>query len=191
MALGFLADAAKSVAPYAGQIGTFLDAIGIGRPKVKYGPTASEQQAMSLLLALQDPNNSLIKSNTQANLQKGMEDFLMQLKQMQMLDARRLQRGNRSTFFQPERADETIDYLTSRGMPAIAEQARQTAKQDIGRQIDVLRGNVPTEVARQNAQNYEKQQRYGAFQTSGGFGGNIQKILSAIYNPNQLPWLEP
>jgi len=189
---------------FLSSVGGLLDAFGVGKPKQKYGPTPSEAQANSLFQALLDPNNSLVKQNTDINLQKGMQDFLMQLKQMQMLDARRGVRGNRATFFQPERADEVINYLTTRGMPAIAENARNTAKTDIRNTAASLQGFAPMEQARSDAMYANKNRDYSQFQTAGGFGGlggrlggGLQELLQAlqggsprITSQGPLPWLQ-
>jgi hypothetical protein len=152
-------------------IGSLLNLFGAGKPKVNYGPTPSEAQASSLFQALLDPNNSLVKQNTDINMQKGMQDFLMQLKQMQMMDARRNARGTRGTFFQPERADEVVNYLTTRGMPAVAERARATAKNDINTVAQGLMGNALLEQIRMNDRNFNRQNAYDTLQGKGGIGG--------------------
>ncbi len=191
MALDFLSNMGGASDALSG-IGGILNALGIGKPKLNYGPTPSESQANSLFQALLDPNNSLVKQNSDVNMQKGMQDFLMQLKQMQMLDARRNARGNRATFFQPERADEVVNYLTTRGMPAIADQARTTAKNDIYNTATALKGFAPMEQARITAQNTNKMTDASNFQAQGGygqFGGGLQQLLK-MFTPqsNTLPW---
>lgn len=180
----------------ASGIGNLLDAFGVGKPKMHYGPTPSEAKASSLFQALLDPNNSLVKQNTDINLQKGMQDFLMQLKQMQMLDARRSNRGMRGTFFNPERADETINYLTTRGMPAIAEKAREKATGDIRNTANDLIRFVPIEQERINTQDERSRTAYASHQARGGYGGiadqfgrGLQDLLRMLVpSQNTLPW---
>lgn len=199
MALDFLGTASSGIGgltSFASGIGGLLNAFGIGKPKINYGPTPSEQQANSLFQALLDPNNSLVKQNTDINIQKGMHDFLMQLKQMQMLDARRGARGLRGTFFQPERADEVVNYLTTRGMPAIADRARTQAVDDIRSTANSLKGFAPMEQERINQRNQNRGVDYQNFQMQGGyggmadrFGGGLQDLLRAFMpNSSPFPW---
>lgn len=180
-------------------IGSILDLFGAKKPKFNYGPTPAESQAMSLIMAMNDPNNSLVQHNTQQNLQKGMQDFLMQLKQIQMMNARGQARGQRPFIFSPERADETIDYLTTRGLPAITERARETAKSDIGRQAEALTGIANIEKQRQDQTNATKKSDYALFSGQGGFGGlggalgnGVQNFLQRIMAPElptpRFPW---
>jgi len=176
MALDFLG----GITSAASGIGGLLNAFGIGKPKINYGPTPSEAEAISLYKSLLDPNNSLVKQKTDINLQKGMLDFLMQLRQMQMLDARRGSRGMRGTFFQPERADETINYLTTRGLPTIALQAREKAEGDIRNTANSLMGVIPIEQSRINARNKNRGVDYQNFQLQGGYGGMAQQFGGGI-----------
>jgi len=192
MALDFLGGFTQA----ATGIGGLLNAFGLGKPKMNYGPTPSEAQANSLFQALLDPNNSLVKQNTDINMQKGMQDLLMQLKLMQMQGTRQQARGVRNTFFNPERADETVNYLLTRGQPAIADNARNTAKTDIRNTAQSLLGFVPGEQARSNARNANRDRDYSAFQTAGGFGGlggGLQDLLKALTGGGggSLPWQAP
>lgn len=191
MALDFLGDLTSA----ATGIGSLLNSLGIGKPKMDYGPTPSEAQANSLFQALLDPNNSLVKQNTDINMQKGMQDMLMQLKQMQMLGARGQARGLRNAFFNPERADETINYLLTRGQPAIAQQARDTARSDIYTTANALKGFASSEQARRTQQQTNAGVDYQNFQTQGGFGGmasrfgnGLQDFLKILMPQQTLPW---
>lgn len=195
MALDFLSGGSSGLGgltSFASGIGGLLNAFGFGKPKINYGPTPSEKQANSLFQALLDPNNSLVKQNTDINMQKGMQDFLMQLKQMQMLDARRGARGMRGTFFNPERADEVVNYLTTRGMPAIADKARTRAVDDIRSTASSLAGFAPVEQARINQKNQNRGVDYQNFQMQGGFGGmanqfggGLQDLLRSLFGGQQ------
>jgi hypothetical protein len=209
MALDFLSSmgGASGIAGGISGIGSLLNALGVGKPKLNYGPTPSEAQANSLFQALLDPNNSLVKQNADINMQKGMQDMLMQLKKMQMLGARGQARGLNNPFFSPERADETVNYLLTRGQTAIADNARTQARSDIYNTANALKGFAPMEQARITAQNTNKMTDAANFQTKGGYaqlGGGLQQLLqmlspsqatspmaynSAQYGPSQLPWL--
>jgi hypothetical protein len=206
MALSFLSDFLGQAAPVAKGIGGLLDAFGVGRPKMNYGPTASEAQANSLFQALLDPNNSLVRQNTDINMQRGMQDLLMQLKLMQMQGARGQARGIRNTFFNPERADETISYLTSRALPSITQQARTQATNDIRSAAESLKGFGDMEQKRSDAMHANRDRDYSTFKTAGGyggmadrFGGGLQDLfkvlmpqqkIDTMYGTQQpLPWL--
>jgi hypothetical protein len=183
MALGFLGDIAGGmgqVAPLVGGIGSLLDVFGFKKPKQNYGPSPAEQQAMSLLMALAEPKNSLVEQRTQENLQSGVNDFLMQLKQMQMMDARRGARGQRGTFFNPERADETVDYLTSRGMPKLVADARNKARSDIAATASGLQGFAVPQQARIDQQNKDRLAGYERFNLGGGFAGMSGKVMGGL-----------
>lgn len=202
MALDFL----NQITQGASGIGGILDAFGIGKPKMNYGPTPSEAQANSLFQALLDPNNSLVKQNTDVNMQRGMQNLLMQLKLMQMQGARGQARGLRNVFFSPERADETINYLLTRGQPAIAENARETAVNDIRSTATSLQGFGRMEQERRNAMDSNRDRDYSEFQTAGGFSGSASRLGDGLQNllnqimpargnaptsmgPYNLPWL--
>ena len=173
-------------------IGGLLNAFGVGRPKMNYGPTPSEAQANSLYQALLDPNNSLVKQNTDANKIEGMQNLLMQLKQMQLQSARGQARGLRPSFFAPERADETINYLTTRGQPAIARQARTDAMNTIRGVADNLMKFVPDERDMMNARNTNAGVNASNFQLQGGYGGvanefgtGLQDLLTQLLGSTQ------
>jgi hypothetical protein len=176
MALDFLGQLGGA----ASNIGGIINALGIGKPKMNYGPSPSEAQANSLFQALLDPNNSLVKQNTDVNLMRGMQSFLMQLRQMQMLQNRNTSRGVRGAFFNPERADETINFLTTRGLPAMQEQARDKATSDIRSTATGLSGFAKGEQDRINAQNKNRGIDYQNFQTQGGWGGAIKQGVGGI-----------
>lgn len=179
MALDFLGGMGGSLgglSSFASGLGGLLNAFGVGKPKVNYGPTPSEAQANSLFQALLDPNNSLVKQNTDVNMQKGMQDLLMQLKLMQMQNARGQARGIRPALFSPERADETINYLLTRGQPAIAQNARTQATNDINTQANNLLRLAPDERAMQTARNSNNITNASNFQAQGGYGGMVNRF---------------
>lgn len=161
-------------------IGSLLNALGVGKPKANYGPTEAERQASSLFQALLDPNNSLVKQNTDINMQQGMQDLLMQLKQIQMQNARGQARGLKPFLFSPERADETMNYLLTRGQPAIGAAAREKATTDIRNAATGIAGFAPAQQQRINDENKNRDNAYAGFQTAGGYsqlGGGLQQLL--------------
>lgn len=215
MGLGFLGDIfnAGNMDGLAGGlkgVGSLMNAFNVGKPKANYGPSEAERQTSSLLMALLDPNNSLVKQNTDINMQKGMQDMLMQLKQIQMQNARGQARGIRPFLFSPERSDEVMDFLMTRGQPAIAEKARLQATTDIRNTAEGFNKMIPIQQQRIDSQNLNRDDQYAAFQKAGGYsqiGGGLQELLGMLsparsnqqsapqqYNPNtygpyNLPWL--
>lgn len=184
MALDFL----NSVGPLAQGIGGLMDAFNVGKPKIDYGPTPSEAMAHSLFQALLDPNNSLVKQNTDINMRKGMQDLLMQLMQMQRIGNRAQARGLRSAFFSPDRADETLDYLLSRGQAGIADRARQKTIDDIRSTANSLSDLVQGERDRINDQAFNRQTDWDNFKLKGGYGGmagsltgGVQDLLNRLF----------
>lgn len=113
------------------------------------GPTASEAQSNSLLQALIEPNNSLVKSLQEEETQKSVRQFLSQLRSMQLSDRRIQGRGGQPTFFNPERADESVDFLTSRALPDLTSRGMDTARSRIAGVAQGLQGNIPAEQQRQ------------------------------------------
>lgn len=193
--LGTLGNVVGTAAPIAQGIAGLMQAFGKDPYKQAYqaalneGPTAAEQRANSLFEALLQPNNSLVKQMSQDNLQQGMSNFLMQLKQAQMMDARRMSRGQRGTFFNPERADETISYLTTRGLPAISRQATEDARNQIAQSAAGIAGQIGPQAARQQRQLSAMQTNAALQAKTGGLGGQIgragggiQDLLKAIQN---------
>lgn len=179
------------IASLAQGAGSIMDLFGIGRPKTKVMPTQGERQATSLLMALNDPNNSLVEQESQINLQRGMNDLLTVLKQQQMMDARRMGRGLRGTFYSPERADEAISFLTSRAIPNLSYGATQQAKSDIRQRAqDFLglgqqQGQRDTTNMLTNLYKYQRLQNAGGF--GGGFGSGVRGLIEML-SPQDLPW---
>ena len=102
-----------------------------GRKAQKYGKmalqmTPDEIRAAQLLAAYSNPeSSSLVKLRTQQEYQQAQEALMSQIREQRLADRRGELRGQRQSFFDPERADQTIDYLISRGAPAMMSQARQ------------------------------------------------------------------
>lgn len=188
MALGFLSDlggAVGSLAPVAKSFGGLLDAIRGGSAQSSLYKQAgkmspAESQAFSLYGALSQPDNTLVKSLTENEMRANTEALLSQLRAMQLTDRRGMLRGRRSTFFNPERADETVDYLVSRGAPALRQQSEQTARTNIMNQANGLRGIAPIQQARQNTQLEMGRNSAASNILGGGYAGQVGNFTSGI-----------
>lgn len=114
-------------------------------------PTAAETQQNAIYQALMDPNSPMMQQATQQARAQNLSDFQQQLTEMQLADRRAGAMGQRPTFFAPERADETMNYLATRGLPALnaASTARartnlQTAAQGFGTLQGAQAGRLST-----------------------------------------------
>lgn len=127
MALQFLTMAAQAI-PAVTQI---LGAIkGTPKPKIQPMPE-SERYAISMLKALADPNNSLVKSLADEEFQTLRGAQQSDIKSKVLADRREQSMGRAPVFFDPERADENINYQISRGTPLLRQQSQQNAIQRI------------------------------------------------------------
>ena len=141
-----------------------------------------------------DPNNPMIKRMTTDNTQAGINALLMQLKQQQMMDARRMGRNMRGTFYSPERADETINYLLTRGAPAIQENARLEAKNTMLGSAQGLQQVNPMIGSLMTAHGAVKDASGGLAGKIGQFSKGIQDLTSlfsqsqSVPNTPQFPW---
>lgn len=142
------------------------------------GPTASEQQSTQLLQALLDPNNAMVKNLQQEDLNQSAAEFLSRIRGMTLSDRRRQGRGGQPTFFNPERADEAVDFLTSRALPQLQASGMDTARSRIANVAQGLRGNIPAEQSRQ-------QDALRALQTHTANRGNMFKSLPQIFSQIQ------
>lgn len=196
MALSFLGDIGgfvNAAMPAAKGIANLMSVFGKSpydkalKAALNEGPTPAEQRSAALYESLIEPNNSLVAQLSQDEYQRGAANLIGQLRQMQAMDSRRLARGQRGTFFNPERADETVDYLTTRGLPAIRAQSRNSARERIFNSASALGGQAGLQNERQvrkllalqsNAARQEKMGGYGGMIEQGGRG--IQDIIGAL-----------
>ena len=111
--------------------------------------TAGETQANELYKALLDPNSPILRGLSDEARKRALEDFQSQIRTMQGADRRSVSMGRTPTFFNPERADEAVSFLTSRGMPQLGALADQHARNRIIEAATGFRQAVPQEVARQ------------------------------------------
>lgn len=189
---GGLSDFVGGLTPIASGIGNIMNILGGNKDYKKLlaaaqQPTPAEQRAGSLYESLLQPNNSLVKQMTDDETRQGMSAFLSQIKAMQMADARAGARGKRGAFFNPERADETVNYLVSRGLPGLQQQARTNARNDIYSTATAIGGQSGLQQQRQNMV-LNAMGNNAAYQSSGGGlgpsitsgGQGIQDMLKAI-----------
>lgn len=188
MALSFLSDLgniAGQVTPVAQGIGGLINAIRGARGIESTGnaalqPTASEIEYKTLLDAITNPESARFKSVAEQEYKSNVDAFLEQLRMLTQQGNRQLARGQRSTIFNPERADETINYLTTRGLPKLQQQSRESARNTIAAAATGMRGMIPFDINRQQAiagagqvQNINQQ-----VNPLGRFGDILQSIQS-------------
>lgn len=205
MALGFLGDFNPSASGGMNSITPFLQ--GISSIVDMFRPSASDkaykqalalqQEPAALYRAIMDPDNPMLKRMTTDNTQAGINALLMQLKQQQMMDVRRGGRGLRGTFYNPERADETINYLLTRGAPAIQENARLEAKNTMLGSAQGLNQVNPMTGSMITARGAVQDASGGLSNKLGQLSKGIQQLTN-IFNPQQdgiqntpqLPWFQ-
>lgn len=193
MALSFLGDlagglssATGDIAPFAQGISSIMELFGSSASDKAYKKAmALQQEPAALYRAITDPNNPMLKRLTTDNTQAGMHALLMQLKQSQMMDSKRTGRNLRGTFFSPERTDETINYLLSRGAPAIEENARTGAiNQMLASAGGLSRVNSMTSSAMMT-QAAGKDAAGGMAGKIGELSKGIQGLIGTIQQPQQ------
>lgn len=112
-------------------------------------PTQAETQQNALFQALLDPNSPLLRRLAEEQRMQGMSDLQSGIRERQLADRREVSMGRTPTFFNPERADEAVSFLTSRGMPGVSALANEQARQRIMSAATGYGGLMPTQVARQ------------------------------------------
>lgn len=127
MALDFLGKITQAIGPIQQILGAIR---GPEKPKMQPQPQ-SERYAISLLKALTDPNNSLLKSIQEEEFQGLRSGVQSDIKSKVLADRREQSMGRAPVFFDPERADENINYQISRGTPMLQQQSQQNAIQRI------------------------------------------------------------
>lgn len=175
-----------SILPVAKGIGGIIDMFNKKDPykdiyKQAGEISPEERLAQSYFMALADPNNSLVKSLTEEQMRKNTEALLMQLRNMQNMDRRLMARGQRGTYFDPERRDETLNYLLTRGAPALRAQAEETARNNLNSSAKGLAGFADSGQDRLNTQFKLAQQRaVSGLSNSSGLSGQIGQIGTSI-----------
>lgn len=87
----------------------------------------AERQAISLLQAIGQPGNSYVKALQDEEFQNLRGGVQSDIKSKVLADRREQSMGRSPVFFDPERADENINYQISRGTPMLKQQASQNA----------------------------------------------------------------
>jgi hypothetical protein len=142
--------------------------------------TPAEKQAFALYQALSDPNSPLLAQMAQEEEAQGASGLLSTIRAMQNADRRQGALGRQNTFFNPERADEAVDFLTSRGMPGIAQQAKQTAMDRILRSAQGMTGQIAPQAARQERALGQKME---LIESQGKIPQQLLDIFSATRGP--------
>lgn len=127
-----------------------LSLFGANNAVSKYNTaTPAENASMALYKAMLDPNSKMMTNLTGQMRQQNLGDFQSQLREMQLADRRATANGRAPTFFSPDRADEAINFLTSRGLPQINNLSTQQALQRIAGAASGMSGFAPAQAARQ------------------------------------------
>lgn len=94
-------------------------------------PTAAEGQYNKIIQELMNPDSPLLKRLSERDRQSAIEAFQGQIRTMQTADRRNTAMGRQPTFFNPERADEAVNFLTSRAMGQMGAGADKLARDRI------------------------------------------------------------
>lgn len=199
MALGFLSDIgnfAQGAQPIVSSIGGLLNAIrgnkGIDQiVDQSQQPTDAESWYSSLMDDLLNPNSQHVNDLAQSDYKANTEAFLTQLKEMGLQSQRMAARGQRPTMFNPERRDETLDYLVSRGLPQMQQAARDNARKTISDAASGIKGMIPVQYLRQQGatkamQTQEASRQIAPMSRTMDVLGGIQGLIKAI-SPQQQP----
>lgn len=195
---GTIGSAANSIAPMANNLGQLVNAIRGTRSMDKafaayQQPTAAEQEYATLIDAISNPESARYKSMYGTQYNRGVDEFLKQLQLITQQSNRQLARGQRSAFFDPERMDERINYLTTRGLPGIQSEAEKQAKSTLATLADAQAGLMP--VQRQRKQDaFTFAQSKGVQQASnplGAFGSVLRALQGLQQQQSSLPWQQP
>lgn len=109
----------------------------------------AEKESHALYAALSDPNSPIFQKLLAAQKGQNLNDFQSQIREMQLADRRAGQMGRSPTFFNPERADEAVSFLTSRGLPQINNIAEQQTMNRILASANGIGGQAPAQANRQ------------------------------------------
>lgn len=158
--------------------------------------TPAERSSQAIYAALADPNSPILKNMTDTQDATNLNNFQRQITEMQLADRRAQSMGRSPTFFSPERADETVNYLTTRGLPQLHQAAQDTAMQRLIEAAGGQAGAMGPQAARQQVSGY---QGISNAVTNTGYPAQIIAALqgkdpNSIQNPmmgfmNQSPML--
>ena len=190
----FLGGVSNFVSPVSSILGAIRGPQEITVPKPQ--TPASETYAISLLKAIAQPGNSLVKSLAAEELRNLMSAQQGDIRSKVLADRRERSMGRAPVFFDPERADENIAFQISRGGPMLAQQAQSNAIQRIMSAATGTGGFAGAQYGRsQDYQNALGAAREANIQNpmpntlsrmNTGITG-IQQILSTINNKTPAP----
>lgn len=202
MALNFLtglSNFASAAAPGINAVGQIMNAIrgdrGVNNiASYASQPTGAELWTRDLLDALVNPDSPLAKNLAASEFATNRDAFLTQIKGMQSAGNRAVARGQRSAFFDPERRDEAVDYLTSRGLPMLQNQAQKNALERIATTATGTRNLVSPEFLRQQLsagamQSMESNRQINPLSRVTDTMGGIQSLLKALGNARQQAYM--
>jgi len=195
MALSFLSNAGNFLGAGGGMdgIAALIKSISSGNTAksaydrtVNQGPTQAEKDSYAIYQALQDPNNSLVRSNADMEARTGIEGLLKTLRAAQTMDQRAQSRGRGATFSDPERRDEFIDYAVSRGIGGIQQNAMNTAKTNLSNTAAGIKGFIPVQQQRQQDV-LSAQNNYGQYRNE-QMGTGIDQLMSILRPKETINW---
>ena len=190
MAASFLDRIGSALNSFGSQASPFLDVLG---PAAKlYGevrgqkqanqainqsnvPTQAEAQQNALYQALLDPNSPLLRRLVEQDRATNVADLQTGIRERQLADRRAQALGRSPTFFNPERADEAVSFLTSRGLPQANALAQETAQNKI---IRAATGYSGMQRGQQDRLNTSMQQGVGNAAYQSGIPQRIIDILN-------------
>lgn len=144
-------------------------------------PTAAETQSNAIYQALLHPDSPLMQSASEQDRARNLADFQQQLTEMQLADRRAQSMGHAPTFFQPERADEAISYLTSRGLPQVNAMSQQQTNQRLLQAASGISGQVGPQQQRLNT---TRQQGVSNASYGSQVPNQIMSILQGLSGPS-------
>lgn len=118
-------------------------------------PTAAEIQYNNIVQELMNPDSPLLKRLSEKDRQSAIDAFQGQIRTMQTADRRNVALGRQPTFFNPERADEAVSFLTSRAMGPMGAGADELARNRLVQASTGYQNLMPTQQARLNSQTDE------------------------------------
>lgn len=111
-------------------------------------PTAAELEHNKIIQELMNPDSPLLKRLSERDRQSALEAFQGQIRTMQTADRRNTAMGRQPTFFNPERADEAVSFLTSRAMGPMGAGADELARNRILQAATGYRQMMPAQQGR-------------------------------------------
>lgn len=162
-------------------------------------PTAAETQSNALYQAMLDPNSPQMQALTATNKAQNLSNFQQQLTEMQLADRRAGAMGRAPTFFNPERADENMSYLTSRGLPQLNYLAQQQAMGQLKAGAEGISGQIAPQYQRNSIgmqqgisnANYQSTIPQSIIQALSGMGNQGQSQTPMIQSGSSQSYINP